>query len=322
MPASPIYLDAEEEISELIERLRQTPAQDVSVVVPTRSRFGQSRFNFKLLRDYARQFGKRISIISPEPAVQHLAEESGFDAFADLEGYGTPAKEPVLALAGVGAGYAPPLEAPPPAAVAAAPATRTPRMTMAPQHRLASTGGSTGRMVLYAGTALIALVAFLSAALLIPTANITLTAKAQSLSDTANVDAAPGAAPVKIRQVTTTKSLSQQVTATGIHQTRAVAAGGPVTFTNKCDGSVWTMKQGQIVSAGSVQFVLQTGALVPFSTPQAVSVLASVPGVGGNVGAHTITTIANNTGPKGQCLSVDNPAAMFGGADEVKSTYI
>src|ERR1700694_2747777 len=99
MPASPIYLDAEEEISELIARLRQTPAQDVSVVVPMRSRIGQSRFNFKLLRDYARQFGKRISIISPEPAVQHLAEENGFDAFADLDGYGTPAKEPGLALA-------------------------------------------------------------------------------------------------------------------------------------------------------------------------------------------------------------------------------
>ena len=290
------------------------------MVVPTRSRFGQSRFNFKLLRDYARQFGKRISIISPEPAVQHLAEENGFDAFADLEGYGTPAKEPVLALAGVGAGYAPPLEAPPPAAVAAAPATRTPRMTMAPQHRLASTGGSTGRMVLYAGTALIALVAFLSAALLIPTANITLTAKAQSLTDTANVDAAPGAAPVKIRQVTTTKSLSQQFTATGIHQTAAVSGGGYVTFTNGCAGSTWSMKQGQIVNGSGVNFVLQTNAAVTYGTPQSVAVLAALPGVTGNAAPRTITAI-NNNGTLG-CLSVTNPEATTGGTDEVKQTYI
>jgi baseplate J-like protein len=291
-------------------------------VIPSRSRIGQSRFNFKLLRDYARQFGKRISIISPEPAIQHLAEENGFNAFADLEGYGSPEAEPALAMAGVGAGYAPPFTpSPRPEVAPVAPAPHTPKLTMTPQHRLASAGGRRGMLVLYVGAAMIFFVAFIAAAVLIPTANITLTAKAQSLSDTANVDAAPGAAPVKIRQVTTTKSLSQQFTATGIHDAPAVAAGGPVTFTNKCDGSVWTMKQGQIVSAGAVQFVLQTGSQVG-SVPQAVSVLASVPGVGGNVGAHTITTINNNTGPKGQCLSVDNPAAMFGGADEVKTTYI
>jgi hypothetical protein len=322
MPAQPIYLDVEEEISELIERLRQTSAQDVSVVVPSRSRIGQSRFNFKLLRDYARQFGKRVSIISPEPAIQQIAEENGFNAFADLEGIGSPEREPAYALAGVGVGYAPTV-APParPETAPAEPATRALRLTMTPQHQLASMGGSKGRLVLYAGAALIALVAFLMAAFLVPTANITLTAKAQSLNDTANIDAAPGAAPVKIRQVTTTKSLSQQFSATGIHDAPAIAAGGPVTFTNRCPDSVWTMKQGQIVSAGSVQFVLQTGSQVG-NIPQAVTVLASVPGVGGNIGAGAITTINNNTGPKGTCLTVTNPAAMFGGADEVKTTYI
>src|SRR5260221_4556274 len=133
MPASPIYLDAEEEISELIERLRQTSAADVPVVVPSRSRIGQSRFNFKLLRDYARQFGKRIAIISPEPAIQHLAEENGFDAFADLEGYGAPESEsvPAYAMAGVGAGYPPsPAPSPPPPPTPVQPLQRAAQMTL------------------------------------------------------------------------------------------------------------------------------------------------------------------------------------------------
>jgi Baseplate J-like protein len=329
MPASPIYLDSEEEISELIERLRQTSGQDVPVVVPSRSRIGQSRFNFKLLRDYARQFGKRISIISPEPAIQHLAQENGFDAFADLDGFGAPDAEPALALAGVAAGYgsyAPPQALPPVAEPVppAAPETRTPRMSMTPQRRLlANTGGSRGRMVLYAGAALIALVAFLAAAVLIPTASITLTAKAQALNDTANIDAAPGAAPVKIRQVTTTKSLSQQFTATGIHQTPAVSGGGYVTFTNSCPGnggSAWGVKQGQIVNGSGVNFVLQTNALVAYGTPQSVTVLAALPGVTGNAAPRTITQI-NNNNTKG-CLSVINPEATTGGTDEVKTTYI
>ena len=324
MPASPIYLDVEEEISELIERLRQTPAQDVPVVVPMRSKIGQSRFNFKLLRDYARQFGKRISIISPEPAIQHLAEENGFNAFADLDGYGAPAEEPVYAMAGVGAGYAPSLEpSPPPEAVApTAPATRAPRMSMTPQHRLASTGGSGARLVLYAGTALIALVAFLAAAVLIPTASITLTAKAQVLSDTANVDAAPGAAPVKVRQVTTTKALSQQFTATGVHQTAAVAAGGAVIYSNSCATSSFQTLHGQVfTSSGGLQFVQQADFLVPPSGGSA-NVLAYVPGAAGNIGPGPMTF--NNPKPdKGAavCLKVSN-GQMAGGADEVKQTYI
>jgi hypothetical protein len=190
---------------------------------------------------------------------------------------------------------------------------------MTPQHRLASTGESRGRLVLYAGTALIALVAFLAAAVLIPTASITLTAKAQSVSDTANVNAAPNAAPVKVRQVTTTKSLSQQFTATGIHDTPAVSGGGYVAFTNSCPTSTWMMKQGQIVSGSGVNFVLQTGTQVGAGT-QSVSVLAALPGVSGNVAPHTVNAI-NNNNTKG-CLSVTNPDATFGGADEVKTTYI
>jgi hypothetical protein len=324
MPVSPIYLDVEEEIPELIERLRQTSAADVPVVVPSRSRIGQSRFNFKLLRDYARQFGKRIAIISPEPAIQHLAEENGFDAFADLAGYGAPEAEPALVYAGVGTGYAPPL-APPlaPAPAPVEPVRRVPRMTMTPQHRLASMGGSNGRLMLYAGTALIAFVAFLAAALLIPTASVTLTAQAQTLSDTANIDAAPNAAPVKVRQVTTTKSLSQQFSATGVHVTPAVAAGGAVLYSNSCPASTFNTFRGQLfASAGGVQFVQQVDFKVP-PGGGSVNVLALVPGVGGNVAPGSMT-VANPKSDKAValCLTASNTAPMAGGADEVKQAYI
>ena len=81
MAANPIYIETEEEIPEVIERVRRTSAEDVPLVLPTRSRFGQSRFNFQLLREYTAQMGKRVSIVSPDPAVQQMAEESGFRAF-------------------------------------------------------------------------------------------------------------------------------------------------------------------------------------------------------------------------------------------------
>lgn len=325
MPAQPIYLDAEEEISELIDRLRQTPAADVPVVVPSRSRIGQSRFSFRLLRDYARQFGKRISIVSPDPAVQQLAADSGFDAFAALDEVGLPVEEaPVLALAGVGAAAAA-VTAPRAHQAAAPPATRTPKLTMTPQRRLPSTdaGGAWG--VLYAGAGIVVLVALILAAVLVPSASITLTARAQQLTDTTSIVAAPNSAPVKVRTVTASKDLSQQFPATGVKQTPAVASSGSEAISNSCPTSTWHLQQGQIVSTapggGGTQFVLQTNVDVG-SVPQAVPILAVVPGAAGNVGAGTVTYIYNNIGAKAGCLTASNPAATAGGADEVKATFV
>jgi Baseplate J-like protein len=325
MPAQPIYLDVEEEISELIERLRQTSAKDVPVVVPARSKIGQSRFNFRLLRDYARQFGKRISIISNEPAIQRLAEDSGFNAFADLEDYGSLEAEPALAYAGVSAGLAPPFSAPAqPRALpeAQAPVQRAPKLSMSPVRRLTSASGG-GRTVLYAGAALIALVTLIFAAIMVPSVTVTMRAKAQSVTDTANIDAAPGAAPVKIRQVTTTKSLSQQFSATGSKVTPAVAANGTVSYTYSCPFPAGvTLSKGQVVSTSSgVQFTQQVDATVHTGERQSAPVLANIPGVGGNVAAGAINTISN-AGAYSSCLKVTNPAATSAGTDEVKATFV
>ncbi len=318
MPAQPIYLDVEEEISELIERLRRTSAQDVPVVVPSRSRIGQSRFNFRLLRDYARQFGKRIAIISSDAAVQQLASDNGFNAFADMEEYGAPEAEPALALTGA-ALLAPPAAGP--ALVPEAVPARSPKMSMAPQHRMASASGSGGRTALYIGAALIVLVALISAAVIVPTASITLTARAQPLSDTANIDAAPGAAPVKVRQITAKKDLSQQFKATGVHDTAATAASGAVLYTNKC-GVPITEKQGQIISTpAGIGFTQQVSVTVEPGTAS-VSVLSNSPGVASNVGAGSITVINKENSGLATCFTVTNTAPTFGGTDEVKQTYI
>ena len=323
MSAQPIYLDVEEEISELIDRLRQSSLEEVPVVVPARSRIGQSRFNFRLLRDYARQYGKRISIISPDLAVQQMATENGFNAFSGIEQYESPEAEPALALAGVAAGAAPPFTPAPRALPAEPAAARAPRMTMAKQVAHSSEGSSGGRFLLYLGAGLIVLVALISVAVLVPSASVVLTAKAQLLNNTAGIDAAPNSAPVKVRQLSSKKDLGHQFKSTGIKVTPAIASAGAVTFTNSCPDSQWSMKQGQIVSTASgVQFVLQTGALVPNGTPQSVAVLAGQPGVGGNVGAGSITTINNNNTAKAACLTVNNPAATSGGADEVKQTFV
>src|SRR5947199_10594679 len=95
MATNPIYVETEEEIPELVERLRRYHGEDTMLVLPMRSRIGQSRFNFQLLRNYSARLGKRITVVCDDPAVQRMASESGFPVFGAVghEGEGV-ASEP------------------------------------------------------------------------------------------------------------------------------------------------------------------------------------------------------------------------------------
>ncbi len=90
MATNPIYVETEEEIPELVERLRRFSGEDTMLVLPMRSRIGQSRFNFQLLRNYAARLGKRVTVVCDDPAVQKMASESGFAVFGavGLDGEG------------------------------------------------------------------------------------------------------------------------------------------------------------------------------------------------------------------------------------------
>src|SRR5256885_17267849 len=82
MAAEPIHVEVGDDVPAIIERIRRSDAEEVQLVLPPRARFGQSRFNFQLLRQYSTRLGKRVAIWSPDPAVQRLAAESGFAAAA------------------------------------------------------------------------------------------------------------------------------------------------------------------------------------------------------------------------------------------------
>src|SRR5260370_33437464 len=81
MATNPIYVETEEEIPEVVERLRRVDGEDTMLVLPMRSRIGQSRFNFQLLRNYAARLGNRVTVVCDDPAVQKMACESGFPVF-------------------------------------------------------------------------------------------------------------------------------------------------------------------------------------------------------------------------------------------------
>ncbi len=57
MTVDSIVVEADEDVPNVVERLRQVASEDVELVLPSRCRFAQSRFNFQLLRQYATRLG-------------------------------------------------------------------------------------------------------------------------------------------------------------------------------------------------------------------------------------------------------------------------
>lgn len=326
MSQHPIYLDVEEEIPELIEKLRDTTVAEVPVVIPARSRFGQSRFNFRLLRDYGREYGKRIAIISVEPEVQRLASENGFNVFAHLDEYETPGVERTLVAGGARAASASAVAARSPAVFgwSSRAAATLPRLSVGRQARRLAAGTSGSRFILYLGGALLALVFLIGMIVLVPSATVTLTAHAQPVSSTANIDAAPNSAPIRVRILSARKDASRQFKATGLKVTPAVASSGTAVFSNKCPWISVRVSQGQIVSTSTgIQFVVQsTVDSVGSGQTASAPILANLAGPAGNVGAGSITIINNEPAIIGTCFSVSNPAPTANGADEVRQTFV
>ncbi|HYM98014.1 MAG TPA: baseplate J/gp47 family protein, partial [Candidatus Sulfotelmatobacter sp.] len=316
MATNPIYVESEEEIPELVERLRRYNGDDTMVVLPMRSRIGQSRFNFQLLRNYAARLGKRVTVVCDDPAVQKMASESGFPVFG--------------AVGPLGEGLASEPEAPPPVKrwwqrTRNSPTTHI--AIAAPTKLLTKTATELkpGRFLLYVTAATLIIVGLFAAAVFVPSASVTLIAQAQPFAQNdVEIQAQPGKAPIHVRTVVISKSDSQGFKTTGLIQVPLAPATGVVTYTNgfakptcpgiNCGSPGIVVPYGQrLMNTNQLEFAQSSaGVTVPWMGTVQANVIAVTPGSVGNVGSATITTIENNPYSK---LSATNPQATGGGTD-------
>jgi hypothetical protein len=314
MATNPIYVETEEEIPEVVERLRRIPGEDTMLVLPMRSRIGQSRFNFQLLRNYAARLGKRVTVVCDDPAVQKMAAESGFPVFG--------------AVGPEGEGIASEAEAP-------APLKRwwqrsrvspTTHVGIAAPTRLitkTATELKPGRFLLYVTAATLLLLGLFAAAVYVPSASVTLIAQAAPFTEKdVEIQAQPGKGPIHVRPVIVTRSSSQGFKTTGVIAVPNAPATGQVVYHNGCtqNNPTFQFLYGQrLLNSNGITFA-QTSGTVSVASGQSsppVNVIATQTGPSGNVGSNTITTIL---GPDGQptkydCLSVTNPQATANGTD-------
>lgn len=73
-----LYLETEEEITSVIEKLKNVRDSDVVLVVPKRSNLTQSMVNLKLLRKHSLMSGKDVSLVASDPVALNLASRAGF----------------------------------------------------------------------------------------------------------------------------------------------------------------------------------------------------------------------------------------------------
>ncbi len=315
MATNPIYVETEEEIPEVVERLRRFHGDDTLLVLPSRSRIGQSRFNLQLLRNYAARLGKQVTVVCDDPAVQKMATESGFKVFGavDEQGEGLPSED---------AAPVPPRRwwqrSTPPEQARVSVAAPTKLLTKS------ATELKPGRFLLYVTALTMLAVGLFALGVYVPSASVTLVAQAQPyVQNNVEIQAEPGKAPIRVRTDVISRSSTQGFKTTGVNQIQAVQAFGQVAYTNGLSQGIsqspgLVFKQGQrLRNTNGIMFV-QTSpdTLVVWHGQATVNVTALSPGVAGNVGANTITEIMNCCSPfDGTKISATNPQATGGGVD-------
>src|SRR6202790_3822079 len=112
MPAV-VIARADDEIVDLIDRVRSSADADVGLVVPGSSRALQTPLNVRLLAQFSHQSGRRTSIVTEDPRLQQLARASGLQVYGsvpafergiELGGPRVSGAAPGRALAGAAAG--------------------------------------------------------------------------------------------------------------------------------------------------------------------------------------------------------------------------
>lgn len=80
-----LYLEADEEITSVVDKLKGLEAKSVSLVAPKGSTIVQSLVSLKLLKKQAENLNKKIAVITTDDVGRNLASRVGLPVFADTK---------------------------------------------------------------------------------------------------------------------------------------------------------------------------------------------------------------------------------------------
>lgn len=288
----------DESVTEVLQRLGAVSGAEVRLVVPQRSMLGESRFNFQLLALQAEESGLRLLVESDDARVLSLAAAAG-----------------LMTRAGSSA----PLAVPP----HAAPAHQSRFGPWRPEQFRGDAvparvrrRGRVRRLILYGAATAILFTGIIAAAVLVPSATITLSTSAQRFSTPIDLTAQPAseAAGITVRAASAVKQISGTFQATGQRNTPGARASGHVQYQNGCPTPIVVSQGSVLASRSGVEFVQQKAVTIAKGRTLTAPIQARSDGSNGNVAAGQITTL-QNPGTYASCLKVTNPQATTGGKD-------
>ncbi|MFH0776016.1 MAG: hypothetical protein V1936_00175 [Patescibacteria group bacterium] len=80
-----IYVDLDDEVTTIFERVRRTSAKKIFLVIPARAQLLQSLVSLKILRFKSEHANKTLTIVTKDPAGRQLAETAGLAALENLK---------------------------------------------------------------------------------------------------------------------------------------------------------------------------------------------------------------------------------------------
>ncbi len=295
-----IYLDPDDEITTVRERLERAQTNQVSLVVPAGSRIFRNLVNLKLLQRYAGQMALDVILITGDGTTRTLARSLDIPLRSSLgAGRGDAERGGRERRVGAVEGWRG-ASAPPP-----------PRSSALLQRLL-------GYLLLIA--VVIALAG--GVLLLLPTATITLIPATETISQTLSVKASPdfktvdvtkGQIPARVVQATVEDVA--QLESTGRKQEPAEKATGKVIFRN-LSGDTIKIPTGTVVRTTTgtpVRFRTTTESSAEAGTFTPVPIAAELLGSGGNVPAWAIHQIEGSLSFQ---LVVANDTPTTGGAEK------
>jgi hypothetical protein len=336
-----VYVDVDDEITAIIDKVRSSPNAIVALVLPKRAAVFQSIVNMKLLKRAAEQDSKKVVLITSEPSILPLAGTVGLHVAHNLN------SKPYLPTMATPVDESEQTEEPPAEIDRTAPIgsvvedeieiDNTPKEAAAPLVAKKAKGKSKLRvpdfnkfrtLLIVGGIALVLIIIFAYWALAIaPKATVVLrgeTSDAQLsfgiVADTAasELDEEQGIVPAKSKELKKTES--EKVPATG-QKDKGNKASGTVSLKNcsKTDGNI-TIPAGTGVSSSDLTFITQTPITLPASEfsgggsckteTKDVAVIAQQAGDRYNVGSRSYT-VAGISGVTG------TGSAMTGGTSQV-----
>jgi len=79
-----IYLEPDEEIINIVDRLKTIPEKKIALVVPSGAVLVSSAINLRLLQEESEKLGKEISIVTTDSTGRNIATQLGFTVYENL----------------------------------------------------------------------------------------------------------------------------------------------------------------------------------------------------------------------------------------------